>query len=350
MAFEFVQGVHLQRTDENIEEIEALVAACAGRVPLDVLLDDLDRRARRSWAPARKTSVGLRWEWADCRDRRWWPQGISSSADAADERGTDVVAGRRLLLVGWYSKNVNGVNQGSRVSFIDLGSRRYRHVLLVQPVMRDGEVAIEPLRVHAGGIVWSGPYLHIAATRKGFHTVRMQDLLRVPESLRDQAFGYDYVLPVRFSYAAFHDEGLEPLRYSFISLDRSGDTPMIVAGEYGRGEQTTRLARFPLDPETHHLVTGDDGFSRPLLLEEKGQAGMQGAVMVGDDWYVSSSNGPVWFGAMYVGRPGRFRRIRLALPIGPEDLTYWPSTDTLWSVSEWPWRRWVFPVKRSRLR
>jgi hypothetical protein len=33
--------------------------------------------------------------------------------------------------------------------------------------------------------------------------------------------------------------------------------------------------------------------------------------------------------------------------MGPEDIAYWPSTDELWSVSEWPRRRWIFSMKRS---
>ena len=37
-----------------------------------------------------------------------------------------------------------------------------------------------PLRIHAGGIVWHGPYLHVAATTKGFFTCRLDDLFRVP--------------------------------------------------------------------------------------------------------------------------------------------------------------------------
>jgi hypothetical protein len=346
MPFEYVQGVHLQRTAESVDEIEALVAACGGRVGTDVLLAELDQRARRSWAPARKTGIGLSWERKDRGDRRWWPQGVTSSADASP---SERVAGRRVLLVSWYAKKIGGVGQGTRISVLDLDSRRYRHVLLARAVIRDGTVGLEPLTAHAGGIVWSGPYLHVAATRKGFHTVRIEDLVRVTGPLREESFGYEYVLPVRFSYTAFHDDGHEPLRYSFISLDRSTDEPALIAGEYGRGSQTTRLARYPLDPESHHLVTGEDGYSRPLLLEEQGEAGMQGAAVVGGRWYVSSSRGPLWFGSLYVGTPGRFRRVRCALPIGPEDLTYWPSTDTLWSASEWPWRRWVFPVKRSRL-
>lgn len=359
MALEFVYGVHLQRTEENVDEVEALAALCEGRVGIEGVLDDLDRRARRRWPPALKTGLGLTWDRRDASTKTWWPQGVSSSADASE---SEEVAGRRVLAVSWYSKKVDGVSRGTRISFLDLDARRYRHALLVRPVVRDGRVDLEPLKAHAGGIVWCGPYLHVAATRKGIHTARLEDLVRVPEGLRAAegdrigrvgdrlaTFGYDYLLPVRFSYAAFNDEGHEPMRYSFLSLDRSAATPELVAGEYGLGTQTTRLARYPLDPTTYHLATGEDGFSRPLLLEEKGERGMQGAAIVRGVWYVTSSRGPLWLGTLYAGTPGRFRRRVGAVPPGPEDVTYWPSTDTLWSVTEWPRLRWVFRVRRSRV-
>jgi hypothetical protein len=37
----------------------------------------------------------------------------------------------------------------------------------------------------------------------------------------------------------------------------------------------------------------------------------------------------------------------MATPMGPEDLSWWPSTDELWSVTEHPDRRWVFCMKRD---
>lgn len=357
MPFEFVQGVHLRRTDENIDEIEALAELCGGRVGIDGVLGDLDRKARRAWVPGFKVDRGYTWEWHDRVTRRWWPQGVTTSADASDDED---INGRRCVLVAWYSKRVSGVGKGTRISFLDPDALRYRHVLLVEPVLEDGQVSLKPLGVHAGGIVWCGPYLHIAATRKGFHTAVMDDLVRVPDHLhvddhtrlgregdRLATYNYRYLLPIRFSYQGFNDDGVEPMRYSFFSLDRSADPPELVAGEYGRGTRTTRLARYPLDPETFHLVTTEDGFSRPLMLEEKGEAGMQGAAIVQGTWYVTSSRGPFGLGAMYAGRPGQFTEHRWALPMGPEDVSYWPSADTLWSASEWPLRRWVFSMKRS---
>ena len=341
---EYAEGVHLTRTDENVDEIDALATRLGGRVGLDDVLDDLDRKGRRSLFRARAIRRAYTFDAADRRDPRWWPQGVTTSADASDE---EEIAGRRIVAVAWYAKELPGdeVNQGSRITFFDLGTRRYRHVLLVKPVLEGGVADIEPLTVHAGGIVWFGPYLHVAATAKGFHTCRLDDLLRVSDD-EVSAYGHRYVLPVRFSYQAETDEGHERLRYSFMSLDKAATPPDILAGEYGRGDTTRRLVRFPVDPETLLLATLDDGVSRPSMLDE-GVGQMQGAVVARGRYYVTVSKGPKTFGSVYTGEPGAFKRHRWATPMGPEDIAYWPSTDELWSVSEWPRRRWIFSMRRG---
>lgn len=353
-------GLHLTRTDENVSEIAALADLLGGPVGLDAVLDDLNRRARRSWGWfGRAVQRAYTWDAEDRRTTDWWPQGITTSADAAD---TEEIGGRRVLAMTWYAKEVAGVHQGSRVTFLDLDTLRYRHVLLVVPRLRDGALELAPLRVHAGGVVWRGPYLHVAATARGFVTCRLDDLLRIPDdralgvpSLGVEgdavgSFGYRYVLPVRFAYQPVTSESLPELRYSFLSLDRGSVPPALVAGEYGaRKDQTTRLARFPLDAATGLLETGTDGLVRPLELAEGGVRRMQGAAVVGGTWHVTVSNGPWGPGSVFVGRPGELRELRFATPMGCEDITFWPSTDTFWSLSEHPRRRWVFAMPRSRL-
>lgn len=334
-------GVHLVRTDENVSEIDALAERLGGRVGLPGLLRDLNRRARRTLAPGWAVHRALTWDAADRRDPRWWPQGISTSADASD---TEDVEGRRMLVVSWYAKD----GQGSRLTFLDLDRRRYRHVLLVVPEVRDGAVTVEPLAVHAGGVVWHGPYVHVAATARGVHTCRVDDLMRMPERGLVDSLGYRYVLPVRFSYRAVTDDGLERLRYSFLSLDRASSPPELVVGEYGSSAQTRRLARYSLDPETQFLAVGEDGVSRPLVLDDGGVVRTQGAAVANGRWYLTASTGPWVPGSVYAGRPGDFRRYRWATPMGPEDIAWWPSTDLLWSVTEHPRRRWVYSMKRSR--
>jgi hypothetical protein len=165
------------------------------------------------------------------------------------------------------------------------------------------------------------------------------------------SYGYRYVLPVRFSYRAYADDGVTRLRYSFLSLDRSADPPAIVAGEYGRTGQTTRLARYHLEPDTLMLRAGEDGLSRPIGLDEGGLSRMQGASIVDGRYHVTVSHGPWKPGSVYVGTPGErdhpWVEHRLATPMGPEDIAYWPSTERFWSVSEHPHRRWVFSMRKS---
>ncbi len=355
-------GVHLRRTDENVREIDALSTALDGRVGIDAVLADLNRQARRSFVLGRHrlgraVDWGFTFDREDRGDQRWWPQGISTSADASD---TEDIGGRHVLVVSWYAKDESGV----RITFVDLASLSYRHVLLVVPVLdQDGELVLRPLRVHAGGIVWNGPYLHVAATARGLMTCKVDDIMRVPDArgtrayrlgLRDQhveSLGYRYVLPVRFSYRAYADDGTDKLRYSFLSLDRSVHPPVIVAGEYGRTGQSTRLARYHLEPDTLMLRAGEDGLSRPIRLDEGGVSRMQGASIVDGRYHLTVSHGPWKPGSVFVGTPGDpaapWVEHRWATPMGPEDIAYWPSTERFWSVSEHPHRRWVFSMKRS---
>lgn len=360
-ADEVVHGVHLRRTDERGEEVAALADFCGGAVGVEGVLDDLDRRLHRAVPTGFRVWRSWAWDRHDAFTKRWWPQGISTSADATGSR-TGVIAGHEVVTVSWYSKTVAGFGKGTRISFVDANLRRYRHVLLVVPKVVDGVVTVEALHAHAGGIVWVGPYLYVAGTRKGIYVFRLDDLVRIPDAafVEDHArvgrdgdqlatHGYQYVLPLRFAYRAAADEGHDPLRYSFLSLDRTGaDGPALVAGEYGRRTMSTQLARFGLDPDTWLLRSADDGLSRPLLLDREGQRGMQGACVVHDTWYVTASHGPWGLGTLYVGRPGAFRALRRVLPMGPEDITYVPQTDSLWSVSEYPGRRWIYKLRRPR--
>ncbi|MGO4258078.1 hypothetical protein [Marmoricola sp. RAF53] len=345
-------GVHLRRTVENGFEI-AEVARSARLLGLAGVLDALDRQAEEVRVPGLAVDYGFTWDEDDRNSPRWWPQGITTSADA--DGGTDRVraaSGRehRVLLTSAYSKTVDGRNHGSRITVVDLDTLRYRHVLLVVPSVAGGRLRLAPLEVHAGGIVWCGPYLYVAGTRRGLFTCRLDDLIEVEPG--PETFGYAHVLPVRFGYDALSADGVEAMRYSFLSLDRGagGDDPHLVAGEYGRDGMTQRLVRFPLDPETSHLRAEDDGTSRPIHLDERGVGHMQGATVVDGTHYVTSSRGRWKLGSVFVGNPGSFTERRQAIPNGPEDIAYWPAQDAFWSLSEYPGRRYVFRVPRANLR
>lgn len=355
-AAEPTTRVHLTRTDENADEIAGLARLLGEPAGLDGLLEELKYTARPARLP-RLLGRAVSRAWAlddhDQHDETWYPQGITTSADANDAEV--IAADRRIVVLTWYSRT----GRGSRLTFLDLDTLRYRHVLLVEPVLTQGRLQLEPVRIHAGGIVWYGPWLHVAATFKGFVTCRVDDIMRVedddavPEQLgvldtgRVASFGHHFVLPVRFRYRAHAEIGDVGLRYSFLSLDRSGDVPVLLAGEYGRGRESTRLVRYRLDPGTTLLETGEDGRSRPIGIDERGVRQMQGFAVARDRVHVSVSRGSWCPGSVYAGEPGKLREHVFATPMGPEDLSYWPENDSFWSVSEYPRRRWVYSMERS---
>ncbi|MBS4753657.1 hypothetical protein KG112_12650 [Nocardioides sp. zg-ZUI104] len=356
-------GLHLTRTEENAAEIAALTAdvlALGGeRVGAAGALAALDRRLRRTFAPhprllGLKVSSAYTWETPDRRDQQWWPQGITTSAHTgiAAEHGHDVLA------TSWYAKPRGNVRAGSRISLVDVRRRRYDHVLLVLPTLSDGRPGLQPLRAHAGGIVWHGEHLHVAATGRGFFTCRTADLLRLPEHSPYETFGHRYVLPVRLAHRGGHPEGVERLRFSFFTLDRSGDQPSLLVGEYGSPRQTRRFARFALDP-TSGLPVLDESGRAVAEVDDRGVTRMQGVAVIGDDVRAGEAGGGTYFltrsrgpkpGSAYVGRPGAFREHRWATPPGPEDLVWWPETGALWSVTEHPHLRWVFAMRPDSLR
>jgi len=352
-------GVHLARSAERIPEIDLLADRLGGRVGLGAVLDDVNREARPAPVPGLAVSWGFRPDEQDSLSRRWWPQGVTTSADA-DVRSDETFAGRQVVLTSAYSKEVGGYGKGARITVHDVSDPaavRYRHVLLVEPhVGRAGRVELRPVHVHAGGIVWHREHLHVAGTRRGIVSCRLGDVLRVPTGghpdrigVEDDvvhAFGYRYVLPVRFGYDAVTGEGHERLRYSFLSLARGTDGHELVAGEYGRGGMTTRLLRFALDRRTGLLRADDDVTARPLALDA-GIGHMQGATVVDGRWYLTTSAGPFRLGSVWSGTPGDLRRHRFAMPVGPEDIAYRPAVDELWSLSEYPGHRYVFAMDRA---
>jgi hypothetical protein len=297
--------VHLTSTDDLTDEIDALASRHGGRLGLDGLLSDLDRRLRRTWAPCLSRHRAWTWEPADRRDPGWWPQGISAN----DQRPG-------LLAVSWYA-----TAGGSRVSFLDVRSRRYRHVTLVRPTA----TGHEPLRIHAGGLAWVGRELYVAATRAGLWVCETDDVLRADG---------DVVLPVRRRLSAVPDEGDDPFRFSFVSTV-PGRTDEVIVGEYGNRSQSHRMAHLPVDGGRADVVDG-------------GAARAQGVVLVDGRYVLTSSHGPRTPGSLHVGGPGALRERRWALPMGPEDLAYSAAEDRLWTVTEHPRRRWVVSLRPPR--
>jgi len=298
---------HLTRGPDLEAEVEALERRHGGRRGLQPVLADLDRKLHRTLAPGFRVRAAWTWEAVDRRDRAWWPQGVAASPDG------------RHLAVTWYAKH-----GGSRLSFLDVSTRRYRHVPLVLPTAV-GDA--DPLRIHAGGLAWEGSWIHVAATARGFWSACLDDVVCTPNG---------YLLPVRRPWRATTDGDDQPLRYSFLGLDRAAATPTLVVGEYGPAGASRRLFRVDLGADSQRLHPVEHGVVRA-----------QGGVTLPDGRQVlSSSHGPRRPGSLWTGTPGRLRERRWALPMGPEDLDADPVTGDLWGVTEHPRRRWVVRVRR----
>lgn len=117
---------------------------------------------------------------------KWFPQGITTSADASAEGTYD---GDAVVLVSWHCDYYYLGKRGARVSFVNMNdgdgeSRAYRNVLLVEPTMTADDAepdfrAIEGL--HAGGIAWFGDYLYVASTATGLRVFDMRHIYEVHE-------------------------------------------------------------------------------------------------------------------------------------------------------------------------
>ena len=401
--------VWLEPSADRARHNDALAEAAGGRAGLEGVLDELGRSgrtARRSRLLGRPATVAWAWELRDDLSRRWWPQGVTTSADAGavapgtgDRAPQELYAGRRVVVTSAYSKVVDGVGHGARISVVDVtdpGRVRYEHVLLVEAVAGGADAAadagtdagtgagagagvevgadlrVEPVRSHAGGLVWHGDHLHVAATRGGFHSFRLSDI--VPARGLDRpavlgplegggvgAHGHRWLLPTRLVHAARTAEGGRPFRWSWLSSAGEDGRVVILGGEYAPPARDradgnpTRLAEVTVDPATGLPALDADGLAHPRLLGEVVRQA-QGAVRVGDEVYVGSSNGRFRRGSVWVApwspgglRPGSFTRRPGTLPVGPEDLAHWPSRDELWTVTEYPGRRRLVVLDRAPL-
>jgi hypothetical protein len=315
--------------------------ALGDRVGIDGVLGDLRRQAgrrRRRWPG---TPRGFGWDARDGLTRQWWPQGLTTWQDS----GMPAPEGRNVLLAGWYHRDQGRADTASRISVVDLGPvgwpaerPAYEHVLLVE-AGEGGPTTHGQVRVHAGGLVWWGHLLLVADTRRGLRVFDLRDVLRARSDLAD-THGCRYLLPQRARWVAGAD-GMRPLRWSFCSLDRTGDgDAWLVAGEYSNGGTGARLARFPLPAEPTESPA-------PLLSAEvltTDIPSMQGACRVAGTYLVSASSGQFRSGHLWAGGTDGFRQYRGVLPVGPEDLSWDAASGRLWTQTEYPGRRAIVSV------
>ncbi|EHR51921.1 hypothetical protein SacmaDRAFT_3708 [Saccharomonospora marina XMU15] len=330
----------------------------AASVP--TVLDSANRFATTSGCdPAAAHQVAaFCWEPGDNTTNDWYPQGISSTADAY---GSGSYEGRTALFVSWYYKGA-GTDKGVRVSFVDYenpAAPRYRHVLLVQPYTNSsGRPDFRPVTVHAGGIFAYDHYLYVADTWGGFRAFDLRRLWRVSTGDKTKvgrqadgtyhAFNYRYVLPQAQRFTASTEGGASRLRFSAASLDRTSSPDSVIVCEYGADGTGTRVVRFPIDYTDRKFKESQDGLTHGSEAYRVDIKSMQGATAIGDEFFVSASAGPSARGSVYTftASEGPVQHSD-AQPVGPEDLSYRGPQGQLWSLTEYPGSRYVYSLDPS---
>jgi len=306
----------------------------------------------------------------------WIPQGVSTAADAADPPDRDA------LLVSWYDDGV-APEKGVRISFLDPGSDRYRHVLLAYPyIAADGRPTYEIVGrpqggIHAGGILWYGDYLYVVDTTRGIRVFDMRYILDLEKSPNGdtsdkqrvgwaagayRGFGYRYVMPQVDAWVnaaepdadpGRHCPGVRAPKFSYMAIDRSEEPDRLITGEFcdDTGD-VGRVARWPLDAATGRPAVAADGLVHASEAYRLAADQIQGAVSLGGTWYLSRTNRRDRAGELIVAQPdasptGSLRATATRpAGIGPEDLSYWPAQDRLWTVTEFAGRRMLYGVPR----
>ncbi|MEV1066061.1 hypothetical protein [Streptomyces sp. NPDC050263] len=328
--------------------------------------------------------AGFAWDSADQAVDYWIPQGVTTSADAYGNGLYPAGGSNKVVLVSWYFEtdpDADGVDEyaldkGMRLTFVDhtdASAPRYRHVLLVEPVTTaTGEYSFNPLRKHAGGIMWYGDLLYVVDTYKGLRVFDLSTMFKVATAEGDvcglhtdgqyYGYGYQYVLPQSHAY----DNAGTYLRYTTIGLDRASSPDSLVISEYsssgtvsytdgaftgtGAGSVTTpKVVRWNLDYTDRHLAS-----LSAVEAVSVGQQKIQGVVSRGTQHYLSVSNGPSGTGALRTFASGASTASTVCdLAVGCEDLSYHSSgasgwtygESVIWNVSEYPDKRFVYAVR-----
>ena len=326
-------GLTLETTDRQADLRDRLLPALGRRIGLAGLYGYLDRVG--SAVDMAGTDAAFTWDEVDQRDSDWMPQGISTSADARHDEDA------HTILVSWYAKGLTGRDSDSRITVVDRSDPalpRYAHVHLIEPARRWWRLGVHQRRVpvHAGGILWWGTTVLVASTRGGLRVFDLDDIVRN----RDGRL----LLPQSGAHRATTIGGPRPLRWSFVSLDRTDPgQPWLVAGEYNREGAGTRIARFALDPATGRPA-GRTCVAAEVL--EANISSMQGATRVHGVYHVSASRGSKRRGNLYTGGARGFTQHAEVLPVGPEDLSYEAAADRLWTVTEYPGSRVAAAIPR----
>jgi len=329
-----------------------------GTATVSEVVGSVNRTGRACNAPATNRVASFCWNSGDSSVAYWMPQGITSSSDA---HASGKVDGKEVLVTSWYDTGSSGINRGVRLSFVDMANAttpQYRHILLVEPYWNGSQADFRAVKAHAGGIVWYGDKLYVNNTYSGMRIFDMNDLMKVTtgdsSKIGRQANGqfmahdYLYVLPQEGRYVPSHTGGEPEVRYSQTSLDRTTSPASLLVSEYDANGTGTRMVRFNLDEASSMIDEDDDGYARADWSYVVSIRSMQGATSVNGVYYIHRSNGSSNKGDLLTWVPGNTAKINAgALPIGPEDVSYWSQKGQLWNSTEYAGQRYVFATRLS---
>ncbi|HET6613938.1 MAG TPA: hypothetical protein VFG83_18190 [Kofleriaceae bacterium] len=352
-------AVPLEERDEWQERAAVIdgFGASLSRVELAAVLGDLNRTAQPvSSVPGDPPAVAQAFAWNDGDEgvTYWTPQGITTSG-AGTETGR--VDGKRVVMVSWYYNIDNDPGspgkKGVRIAVTDATDPddvHYRFVLLVDPKMIDGHPSYAAVNVHAGGIAWVGHYLYVVHTGVGFRVFDLDGIYKVatgqdsmgydPASGKYYAHNYAYILPQVDTVA--NVSSCSP-RFSFVALDKTTTPASLITGEYDSASINGRLYRWPLDPDNQRLQVVGDGRVIAGGAWFSGQSHLQGALAHDGQMWLSSSKPAGSAGVLYRTAEGTATQ-SYGWNDSPEDLSFDPVDQTLWSLSEGKNARYVFSV------
>ena len=265
------------------------------------------------------------------RGNVWIPQGM-------DVDGSKVVA-------SWHYSDDSAI----RVSFLDLATLRYRHVLLVEPTSNGNFAAIAG---HGHGLYLKGNTLVVATGGSVLRVFDLTHIWRTDTSTAEVGLGSDGKFHARYhafalpQTGAFWYEGggcanVSSVRPCFASLalDRAGSSFVAVEHETRGGG---RIVRWPVSSSGLPLLGADgrvhatEAFASPVW-------GMQGAVAVGGYFVITGvcpeyadniGDGVDYPSCLHRGVGGESTSVWTKAPKNTENLAYWPATDQLWLMNE----------------
>lgn len=376
------------RSSNSYGEFADLSAGLATKLPkvdAATVIADVNRSATHlTSAPstAEAFETGFAWDSDDQAVDYWIPQGVTTSADAYGNGNYPEGGNNRVVLASWYFEtdpdgdgvDEYAIDKGLRLTFVNYNNAsapKYRHVLLVEPVKTaTGEFSFNPIRKHAGGIMWYGNLLYVVDTYKGLRVFDLNTLFKVPLTEKDvcglhtdgsyYGYGYQYVLP----QSAAYDNAGTYLRYTAIGLDRASTPDSLVVSEYslsgavsytdgtfngtGVGTTTPKVVRWNLDYTDRQL-----GSLTATEAVTVSQQKIQGVVSRNSKHYLSASDGTSTKGTLRSFTSGASTAGAVCdLVIGCEDLSYhssgasgWAfSESVIWNLGEYVNKRYVYAV------